>query len=66
MISVGCWAHCRRRFFEIAKTQSTPGLAAQALQWIAQLYAIESRINHRTPDHRSPKRSATRYVIGKR
>src|SRR5213076_3012542 len=26
------------------------GLAAQALQWIAQLYAIESRINHQTPD----------------
>ena len=50
IIAVGCWAHCRRRFFEIAKTQSKPGLAAQALQWIAQLYAIEARINHQTPD----------------
>ncbi|MFM0109543.1 IS66 family transposase, partial [Paraburkholderia rhynchosiae] len=32
IVEVGCWAHCRRRFFEIAKAQSKPGLAAQALQ----------------------------------
>ncbi|MGF6917819.1 IS66 family transposase [Paraburkholderia sp. 40] len=50
IVEVGCWAHCRRRFFEIAKVQSKPGLAAQALQWIAQLYAIESRIKDQTPD----------------
>ncbi|WP_321795289.1 IS66 family transposase [Caballeronia sp. J97] len=50
IIAVACWAHCARRFFETAKTQSNPGLAAQALQWIAQLYAIEPRINHWMPD----------------
>jgi transposase len=50
IVEVGCWAHCRRRFFEIAKKQSTPGLAARALQWIAQLYAIESRTREHTPD----------------
>jgi transposase len=50
IIEVGCWAHCRRRFFEIAKAQKGPGLAAQALQWIARLYAIESRVKDQTPD----------------
>jgi transposase len=50
VIEVGCWAHCRRRFFEIAKIQKTPGLAMQALTWIANLYAIESNIKHLSPD----------------
>jgi transposase len=50
IVEVGCWAHCRRRFFEIAKAQSKPGLAAQALQWIARLYAIESRIKDQSPN----------------
>lgn len=46
IVEVGCWAHCRRRFFEIAKARSKPGLAAQALQWIASLYAIESLLSY--------------------
>jgi len=50
IVEVGYWAHCRRRFFEIAKTQSKPGLATQALEWIARLYAIESRIKDHTPN----------------
>lgn len=58
IIEVGCWAHCRRRFFEIAKTQKTPGLAAQALQWIAKLYEIESRIKTETPDRKYAVRQA--------
>jgi transposase len=52
IIEVGCWAHCRRRFFEIAKTQKVPGLAAQALAWIARLYTIESTIKVMTPDQK--------------
>jgi transposase len=52
VIPVGCWAHCRRRFFEIAKVQKTPGLAAQALAWIARLYAIEATIKDLSPDQK--------------
>jgi transposase len=52
IIEVGCWAHCRRRFFEIAKTQKVPGLAAQALAWIARLYAIETTIKLLPPDRK--------------
>lgn len=49
---VGCWAHCRRRFFEIAKAQQPPGLAAQALAWIARLYAIEATLAGAMPDRK--------------
>jgi transposase len=58
VIEVGCWAHCRRRFFEIAKIQKTPGLAAQALAWIASLYAIETSVKDLTPDHKHAARQA--------
>jgi transposase len=50
ILPVGCWAHCRRRFFEITKTHKPPGLAADALAWIGQLYRIESAIRGRPPD----------------
>jgi transposase len=50
ILAVGCWAHCRRRFFEITKTHKPPGLAAEALAWIGQLYRIESGIRGRPPD----------------
>ena len=52
IVEVGCWAHCRRHFFEIARLQKTPGLAAQALAWIARLYAIEAPITLLQPDQK--------------
>jgi transposase len=38
-----CWAHLRRRFYDIAKGGAAP-LAEQALARIAALYAIEAKI----------------------
>ena len=38
-----CWAHCRRRFYEIHQTTGSP-LAAEALRRIRDLYAIEAEI----------------------
>lgn len=58
VIHVACWAHCRRRFFDIAKTQKPPGLAAEALAFIAQLYEIEGRVKERPPDERLAVRQA--------
>lgn len=58
VIEVGCWAHARRKHFEVAKTQKTPGLAAEAVAWIAKLYAIESRIRERPPDQKLCVRQA--------
>lgn len=36
----GCWAHARRKFVEAEK--SHPAIAAEAVGWIGQLYAVES------------------------
>ena len=52
IIEVACWAHARRKFFEVAKSQSTPGLAHEAVRFIAALYAVESEIKGQTPAER--------------
>jgi transposase len=46
-----CWAHVRRRFFELAASGPAP-IASEALQYIASLYHIESEIRGRTADER--------------
>jgi len=38
-----CWAHARRKFYEVHEATSSP-LAAEALRRIAELYAIEAAI----------------------
>jgi transposase len=41
IIEVGCWAHCRRNFYE-AK-ESDPARAHLVLTWIGQLYQVEKQ-----------------------
>ncbi len=55
---VACWAHCRRRFYDLAKAQSVPGLAHEALRFIGELYEIESRTRDEPPDKRLALRQA--------
>jgi transposase len=43
VMEAACWAHARRKFFDISQAQSSP-LANEALERIAALYAIESEI----------------------
>jgi transposase len=38
-----CWAHARRKFYEVHQATGSP-IAAEALQRIAELYAIETTI----------------------
>ena len=52
-----CWAHVRRKFFDIEQAHASP-LAGDALQRIAELYAIESEIRGRPPDERKRIRQA--------
>ena len=47
----GCWAHARRKFFDLHEATNSP-LAAEALTRIQALYAIEDRIRGRTPEER--------------
>jgi transposase len=50
-----CWAHCRRRFFEIAQKRPAP-IAREALQRIAKLYEIEAEIRGLSADERRAAR----------
>lgn len=40
-IELGCWAHARRKFFDLHKANNSP-MAFEALQRIGTLYAIEA------------------------
>ena len=46
-----CWAHVRRRFYELAAAGPAP-IASEALQRIAALYQIEADIRGRSADQR--------------
>jgi len=52
-----CWAHLRRRFFDIAKGGDAP-IASEALERIAALYAIEKTIRGVSADERCRVRQA--------
>jgi transposase len=52
-----CWAHVRRKFYELQVAHASP-LAAEALKRIAELYVIEGEIRGRPPDERLVQRSS--------
>jgi transposase len=41
IVSVGCWAHARRKFVDIMKIASKSGKAAEAVAYIQKLYEVE-------------------------
>lgn len=57
IIEAACWAHARRKFFELHKAHASP-IAAEALRRIGELYAIETDIRGKQPDHRQQVREA--------
>jgi transposase len=52
-----CWAHVRRKFYDIQVAQSSP-IAAEALERIGRLYAIETEIRGRSANERATTRQA--------
>src|SRR5215212_9334095 len=50
-----CWAHCRRRFYEIHQATGSP-LAEEALRRIGELYAVEAEIRGRPAEERRAAR----------
>lgn len=52
---VACWAHVRRKFYDLYQAQSSP-LAAQALEYIQKLYGIETRVRGQPPNVRCDAR----------
>jgi transposase len=52
-----CWAHVRRKFYELQQAHASP-IATEAIERIGQLYRIESGIRGRPPDERRQVRQA--------
>lgn len=52
-----CWAHVRRKFYDIYESNRSP-VAADALARIGKLYEIEEAIRGRPPDERRTVRKA--------
>jgi len=57
ILEAACWAHARRGFFELHQANNSP-VAAEALERIRALYAIEAEIRGRPPDERAATRQA--------
>jgi transposase len=51
ILEAACWAHGRRKFFELADLQKAP-LVIEAVRRIDELFAIEREINGKPPDER--------------
>src|SRR5436190_1634422 len=52
IIEAACWAHGRRKFFDLARLNKAP-IAAAAVERIDVLFAIEREINGLTPPERA-------------
>jgi transposase len=54
---LACWAHARRKFFDLYEATASP-IAKEALDRIGALYAIESEIRGKPPGERRAVRQA--------
>jgi Transposase IS66 family len=54
-LQAGCWAHVRRKFFDVHPATASP-IANEALERIGQLYAVERTINGSSPEQRQQQR----------
>ncbi len=57
LVEAACWAHARRKFYDIYVAQGSP-LAHQAVERIGALYKIEAQIRGQPPDKRQAIRQA--------
>jgi transposase len=58
-----CWAHWRRRFYEIAKGGAAP-IAEEALRRIAALYKVEAQIRgHSAEERRAMRQAESKPVV---
>src|SRR6185437_2751917 len=57
IIEAACWAHVRRKFFDLHQAHASP-VAKEALDRIGELYGIEKEIRGRPPSERTAIRQA--------
>lgn len=58
LLEVGCWAHCRRKFFEVAKVAKKTGLAHEGVQRIAGFFHLDNAWRDLDPEERRRRRLA--------
>jgi transposase len=59
---VACWAHCRRKIFDVWDTTKSP-VAKEALDRIAAVYAIEAKARFAPPAERVAHRAETAPLL---
>ena len=62
VVEAGCWAHARRKFFELAEPTKAP-LAVEAVRRIDAIFAIERAINATSADQRLATRREQSAVL---
>jgi transposase len=55
IVEAACWAHVRRKFFDVHAATASP-IAKETLDRIGQLYRVEETITGVSPDHRRRER----------
>ena len=64
IVLAACWAHARRKFYEVHQATDSP-IAAEALRRIAELYAVEDRIRGRPAElRRIVRQELARPIVG--
>jgi transposase len=62
IIEVACWAHCRRKFFDVWEATKSP-VAKEALDRIAAIYAIEDKARFAPAAERVEHRKETAPLL---
>jgi transposase len=62
IVEVACWAHCRRKIFDVWQATKSP-VAKEALDRIAAIYAIEAKARDKTPDERVRQRTQSAPLV---
>jgi transposase len=62
IVEAGCWAHCRRTFYDVFKATRSR-LAAEALHQIGRLYQIEADTRDLAPEARAEARQARATLV---
>ncbi len=63
VVLAACWAHARRKFYEVAEATGSP-VAAEALRRIGELYVVEARVRGQSSAHRlAERRSFSRPIV---
>lgn len=63
IVLAACWAHARRKFYEIAQSDGSP-IAVEAVRRIAELYAVDAKVRGMEPTERvALRRAMTRPLV---